>query len=268
MKIRSLTRANLIRQIILYSLIFLFLLIVWNFIVSVGIWDETIVPSPIATFKALLQFHDEFLNDFIFTFGLICEGFILTILLALGIAVCLHFLPKLSKIIYNLSVMLQSVPLFAIAPVLFYFTGRDHIRLGQLITIILTAFFPVFVNTTEGLQRIDRDLSDVFDSMNATKCEKFVKLALPSALHMVLAGLKITLTMCVIGAVIAEMLVGEQRGLGFRVKDANAHMNMAEVFAALVLLAFTTILLFFVLRMIAYFIQPWAAQEDRNENQH
>lgn len=253
-------------NLLLFFLILLLIIGFWGLIVHLHIWKATIVPSPIATLNALAEYRTQFLGDFLYTLGLICEGFLFTILAALGISVGLHLLPKISKAIYSLAVILQSVPLFAVAPIIFYFVGRDNMRLGQLITIFLTSFFPVFVNTTEGLQRTDRDLKDVFISMNANKWQRLTRLELPTALHMILAGMKVTLTMCVIGAVIAEMMIGDLKGLGFRIKDANAHMNMPEVFAGLFLLACLTMLLFIILGTIAGILQPWDSQRGQNEN--
>jgi ABC-type nitrate/sulfonate/bicarbonate transport system permease component len=204
----------------------------------------------------------ELAKDIPYSFELISGGFVLTVFLSFVIAVLLHLVPKVSSLLFDVLVMLQSIPLFAIAPVLFYFTGRGHTTLDQLITIILAAFFPVLVTTVDGLTRVDRDLIDVFNAMNATRWQKLVKLEIPSALYSVIAGSKITLTMCVIGTVLAEMLVGEQRGLGFRIKEANAMMNMGGVFASLILLAILTIVLFGALTFIAELAQPWASSEE------
>jgi ABC-type nitrate/sulfonate/bicarbonate transport system permease component len=234
----------------------------WQTIVKENIWDETIVPSPSGIIAAIWEYRENFENDIASTVKLIITGFILTVTLAFLIAILLHLLPKVKQSLYWLLVMLQCVPLFAIAPVLFYWTGRDRVFLDQLITIVLAAFFPVLITTAHGLKHVNQDLVDLFDSLNATKLQRLWHLEIPSALQIVIAGSKITLTMCVVGAVLAEMLVGDMSGLGFRMKDANAHMNMAEVFAGLVLLAAVSIGLFWVLGILARRMQPWVEREE------
>ena len=261
MTARSLGLAFL-RKCVLYVLVLLFILSLWKLVVAAKFFDETIFPSPSATLDAMRASAPELRQDLPYTFGLIAGGFLVTVLLSFVVAVCLHLLPKISDLLFDLLVILQSVPLFAIAPVLYYFTGRDRNTLNQLITVVLAAFFPVLVTTAEGLRRVDKDLIDVFDAMNATRWQKLVKLEIPSALYLVLAGSKITLTMCVIGAVLAEMLVGEQRGLGFRIKAENAYMSMAGVFSCLVLLAVLTVALFSILTFVARLAQPWASSEE------
>lgn len=255
----SKTSARLLGKSVLYLLVCIFGLTVWKLIIALRFFDETLVPSPSATFQAMRNAAPDLVKDLPYTLGLISSGFLITVLLSFLIAVGLHLLPKISDLLFNMLVLLQSVPLFAIAPVLFYFTGRDRNFVNQLVTVVLTAFFPVLVTTAEGLRSVDKDLIDVFKAMNATRWQKLLKLEIPSALHLVLAGSKITLTMCVIGAVLAEMLVGDQRGLGFRIKEANAHMNMAGVFASLILLATMTVVLFSLLTFGGKFIQPWAS---------
>jgi NitT/TauT family transport system permease protein len=263
MNLRSAMRVKFRREFLIYPLFGLVVLGVWYLIGALKVFDESLVPPPFAIFAAMRAARPDLQNDIPYTLALISVGFVVTIILSFLVAVCLHFVPKrISGALFDLLVMLQSIPLFAIAPVLFYFTGRDRNFLNQLITVVLAAFFPVLVTTAEGLRHIDKDLADVFESMNATRWQKLVKLEIPSALYMVVAGSKITLTMCVIGAVLAEMLVGEQKGLGFRIRQANALMNMAEVFACLILLAVLTTILFGILKYLAELAQPWASSEE------
>jgi NitT/TauT family transport system permease protein len=186
-------------------------------------------------------------------------GFLLTVGSAMVAAIALHLMPRMSRATYGLLVVLQSVPLFAIAPVLFSLFGSG---IGiRLVVIMLVAFFPVLVNTAEGLRRIDRELLDLFDSMNATRRQKLTMLEMPSALHMVFAGSKITLTMCVIGAVIAEMLIGDMTGLGYRIKSANAYFRADLVFACIALLALMTVVLYGMLSLVERRYQPWIPRE-------
>jgi NitT/TauT family transport system permease protein len=236
------------------------LIALWQLVATLNIWDPSIVPSPTGTLSALWEFGGDLIWDSLFTLAEVVSGFFVTVVVALFVATVLHVCPDLSEGVYGYIVILQNVPLFAIAPILFLWTGPGFCT--RLIIIVLVAFFPVLVNTMDGLRRIDRELLDLFDSMKATRTQKLLRLEMPSALHMVLAGSKITLTMCVIGAVLAEMLVGDMIGLGYRIKQANAHFNVNEVFAALALLSVTGIGLFLLFTWLARRVLPLTEEEE------
>jgi NitT/TauT family transport system permease protein len=241
-------------------LLCIFLVAVWSVLVARKVLQPTIVPSPSQTILAALEFRDTLAADFLATLWEVILGFLITVGLAMVAAIALHVLPRLSQAMYGLLLVLQSVPLFAVAPVLFSVFGSG---LGiRLIVIILVAFFPVLVNTAEGLRRIDPELLDLFGSMNATTWQKLMLLEIPSALAMVFAGSKITLTMCVIGAVLAEMLVGDMTGLGYRIKSANAFFRADLVFACIALLSLMSVVLYALLTLSERRFQPWTSREE------
>ena len=237
---------------------------VWHLLTTRNYWDPTIVPPPAKVLAAAWQYRSVLTLDTVVTLGEVVLGFIMTVAAALASAIVLHLLPRVSKGVYGILIVVQSVPLWAIAPVLFYWTGPG--LLTRLIVIVLVAFFPVLVNTMAGLRNIDRDLRDLFDSMNATRWQKLRMLEVPSAIRVMLAGFKITLTMCVIGAVLAEMLIGDMVGLGYRVRAANAHFRVDLVFASVAIMALIVVGLFALLTLLANKYQPWLAHHERTSS--
>jgi ABC-type nitrate/sulfonate/bicarbonate transport system permease component len=228
----------------------------WHVMTTSGMWDNTIVPSPRNTMKALWEFRAVLRRDLVVTLSEVVLGFVITVLTAILIAVALHVRRDgRSRGIYVALVVLQSVPLWGIAPVLFYWTGPG--ALTRVVVIVLVAFFPVLVNTVEGLRQIDPELPDLLTSMGATRRQKVVLLEIPNAMVMVVAGAKVTLTMCLIGAVFAEMLVGDMVGLGYRIKEANAHFRVDLVFASVVVMSAIVMLLYGGLALLARRVQPW-----------
>jgi ABC-type nitrate/sulfonate/bicarbonate transport system permease component len=232
------------------------LAVVWQLLVIGFNLNQAFAPSSSKVIRALWDFRGLFLKDTVFTFVWVVVGFLVTVVIATGAAIVLHLMPQaLSRPVYGMLVILQSVPVFAIAPALYYWTGVG--KLLRLVIIVLVAFFPVLVNTADGLRSIDRELLDLFESMNATKWQRLKHLEVPSALQMIVAGLKITVTMCVIGVVVAEMIVGEMIGLGYRPKEASAHFRLDEVMAAVVLLAVIVVALYGLVALITRRLQPW-----------
>jgi NitT/TauT family transport system permease protein len=236
------------------------LVAIWDLMVRFGRWDATIVPSPRMLVNAIWEFRSLLCRDTGVTLTEVVLGFLITTLCAMLVAIWVHVAPRASRGVYALLVILQSIPLWGIAPIIFYWAGAGLIT--RLIVIILIAFFPVLVNTVEGLSSIDRELIEVFDSMNATIWQKLVLLELPNALHMVMAGSKITLTMCLIGAMFAEMLVGDMVGLGYRIREANAHFRIDLVFASVAVMSVMVIVLYGALGMAERWLQPWRQGEE------
>jgi NitT/TauT family transport system permease protein/putative hydroxymethylpyrimidine transport system permease protein len=236
------------------------IIVSWHFLVTHNIWDSTIVPSPARTLAAAIEFRSELAKDLMVTLVEVAAGFLITVASALLSAVALRLLPSISKPAYSLLVILQCIPLWGIAPILFYWAGPG--LLARLIVITLVAFFPVLVNTLEGMQDIDLELSDLFTSMDASRWQRLSLLEMPSALYMILAGAKVTLTLCVIGAVFAEMLIGDMIGLGYRIKEANAHFRIDLAIAAVILLAAMTLLIFSILTFLSGRLQPWNRRKE------
>jgi ABC-type nitrate/sulfonate/bicarbonate transport system permease component len=233
----------------------------WESMVRSGIWDATIVPSPSHTLDAAWEFRTTLIHDFGITLIEVVSGFAITICLSILVAVIIHLYPRGTSGTYNLLVILQSVPLWAIAPVLFYWIGPG--LAARLVVIVLVAFFPVIASTVEGLRRIDSELLDLFESMDATARQRLMTLEFPSALNMVCVGSKITLTMCLIGAVLSEMLIGDMVGLGYRIREANAHFRVDLVFASIASLSLMMIALYSLLGVVVRQLQPWVVAKEK-----
>lgn len=237
------------------ALVVFVVLALWQYLSSSGVWNASIVPPPSQAARALWEFRVTLLVDAGVTLAEIVIGFLMTVGLAILFSATLHLLPAFSRDLYAVLILLQCVPLWALAPLLFYWLGPG--LLTRLVVVVLMAFFPVVVNTTDGLKQVDRDLTDVFRCIGASKWERFRKLEFPGALVMVLAGSKVTLTMCLIGAVLAEMLIGDMIGLGYRLREASAHFRVDLVFAAVALLSAIALALFALISVTASRLLPW-----------
>jgi NitT/TauT family transport system permease protein len=236
-------------------LVCVIILSVWQTASRLHIWDELIIPSPSRVVQTLWESRSDFWTDLLSTLWLLANGLVATVSLAFITAITLHLLPRLSRSIYWLFVLLQTVPLFPVAPILFYLTGPKHIFLDQVVTIVLAAFFPI-------LKRVDSELMGYFDSLDATRLQKLLYLEIPTAVHMVIAGAKITVTMCVVGTFFAETLVGEMKGLGFRIKYGDDRFNVSLVFASLLILAVVSASTYWIVSASAKLLQPWRTEKE------
>jgi NitT/TauT family transport system permease protein len=130
---------------------------------------------------------------------------------------------------------------------------------ARFIVVFLIAFFPIFVNTTTGLLRVDPDLIDLVRGLNASRWRIFTKIRFPNALPHVFTGMRVSITLSVIGAVVAEF-VAATRGLGYLVFTGATNIDTKLVFASVALLAIMGIVLFQLVRYAQTLAVPWARE--------
>ena len=166
------------------------------------------------------------------------------------------------------AVVLQVTPIVAIAPLILIYTSTTQQAL--LICAWLVAFFPVLSNTTQGLRSTDHNLLNLFELYGASTWQTLIHLKLPSALPYFLAGLRIAGGLSLIAAVVAEFAAGSSgagSGLAFRLLEAGYRLNIPRMFAALVLLSFTGVMIFFATSLISWLLlRKWHESAVRREN--
>lgn len=146
------------------------------------------------------------------------------------------------------TVFLQVTPIVAIAPLILIYTPNQ--RVAQLECAFLVTFFPIMVNTLQGLKSADRDLADTVRIYTASRWKMLLFLQIPSALPSFFAGLKIGGGLALVGAVVAEFAAGSagiNSGLAFRLLEAQYRLNTPRLFAALTLLALLGATIFLLL---------------------
>lgn len=144
----------------------------------------------------------------------------------------------IESLVAPLTVFLQVTPVVAVAPLILIYAPNQQI--AQLECAFLVTFFPIMVNTLQGLKSTDRDLADTVRIYTSSKWKMLVLLQFPSALPSFFAGLKIAGGLALVGSVVAEFAAGSagtNSGLAFRLLEAQFRLNTPRLFAALLLLA-------------------------------
>ena len=232
--------------------------------VALGLWDWVVVSNEIPHF--ILPRPGLVLATLIKDWPLLFESLLVTLqitLMALAIAVIggvgLAILFTQSRLFelsfYPYAVILQVTPIVAIAPLIFIYV--DSRIAGLLICAWIVAFFPVLSNTTLGLNSTDRNLRDLFAIYGATRWQTLRYLQLPSALPYFLGGLRIAGGLALIGAVVAEYVAGTGgigSGLAFRILEAGYRLNIPRMFAALILIAATGVVIFAGLSLLSHLL--------------
>lgn len=170
-------------------------------------------------------------------------------------------------VFYPYAVILQVTPIVSIAPLIFIYVKDPTARV--LICAWIVAFFPILSNTTLGLKSTDHNLRDLFSIYGANRWQRLVFLQLPSALPYFLGGLRIAGGLALIGAIVAEYVVGTGgagSGLAFRILEASYRLNIPRMFAALALIAVVGVAIFALTSFVSWFaLRKWHESAIRRE---
>lgn len=214
-------------------------------LVAVGIWEAAvraldvpayIVPAPTAVIMALLRGIQSgvYLTHLAYTLGETLIGFAIGSIVGLTLGAIVARSPLLERVLYPYIVGFQAMPKIAIAPLLILWLGFGI--WSKVAMAVMIAFFPVMVNAITGLRAVDRDSLEMMRSLSATEWQVFRLVRLPTALPYVFAGLDIAIVFSLLAAIVAEF-VGAQSGMGNLIMQMNSALDVAGVFAVLIILS-------------------------------
>lgn len=230
------------------------LLAVWELAVRLAGVPTFILPSPSQIAARFVLDFSLLAEHFLVTLGEIVLGFVIAFVSAFAFALAIFYNKTLERVFYPIIIFLQNMPLFAIAPLLKLWLG---FTIWPKVTVAaLIAFFPIVVNTVDGLRATDQDLINLLKIFGASRRQILHKVQLPSALPFIFSGARVGITLSVVGAVIGEW-VGAQAGLGYVMLRANATLKTDLVFAAIFALAGLGVLLFGLLTLLERWATPW-----------
>jgi putative hydroxymethylpyrimidine transport system permease protein len=181
-------------------------------------------------------------------------GFALSIVVGVALAVVLHSSRVLRDAVYPLLIGSQAVPIVVIAPVLTIIFGFTITP--KLIVVALVCFFPIVVNTVDGLGSVDPELLRVMRTLDGGRWASLRRVEAPAALPSLFSGLRIAATYAPIGAVFGEF-AGSQNGLGYLMVQATPQLETSLVFAAIFILTAEAIILFVAVTLLERICCPW-----------
>jgi NitT/TauT family transport system permease protein len=183
-------------------------------------------------------------------------GFLAGTISGMFIAIIMALAPAIRTAIYPIVIASQTTPKIAIAPLLIVWFGLG--LLPKVLIVALLTFFPVLINTLAGIDGTDRGHLELLKSVNATRWQTYRRVRLPAAIPYVFAGLKLALTISVIGAIVSEW-VSANAGLGYLLLFYNAGLRTTELFAVLLFLVLSASLAFGVLLILERLLS-WEAR--------
>ncbi len=232
----------------------------WDLIADALNIKPFLIPAPSDVAQSLWEDRELLASDAWVTIQEVLLGFALALVLGFAFAVALHLSETLRRAFYPLLVASQTVPVIAIAPILVVWLGFG---LGPKLAIIaLVCFFPITVNTLDGLRSVDPELPRMMRTLDAGRAQTLRRVEIPSALPFLLSGAKIAAVISVIGAVFGEWS-GADEGLGHLILIAQGQLQTARVFAAVFVLSVLAIVLFGAIALVERRLAWWAPRERR-----
>jgi NitT/TauT family transport system permease protein len=246
-------------EYLLIPLALLLFLGMWSLIVRLGDYPPFILPSPLRVYgKFLTVVGDGTLWRHIrITLVEIFWGLALGLSLAISLGYLLAKSRLLERLLSPYIVAFQAIPIIALAPLLAIWFGYGS--LSKILTCALVVFFPILINTIVGIRAVEEDLVDLMRSLEASRWQIFTMLEVPAALPVLFGGLRIGVTLSVIGAVVGEF-VGADRGLGFLVNLSGGLFDTPLTFVALFVLGSIAIGLYLAVATLEGFLLSWKRQ--------
>ena len=219
-----------------------------------------VLPQPSAVVRVVVERHQTLWNAFCITALEAGGGYLMSILGGVVIALFFAQSPLIRRSFYPYTILLQTVPIVAIAPLILMWFGSG-LRSVMLVAFVI-CLFPIIANTTQGLISVPRNLIDLFVMSNASRSRQLLKLRLPYALPHLFVGLRISAGISVIGAVTGELFassnaVGEG-GLGYSITYANSQLQTDYLFALVLTASLLGFLFFFTITALEWLcLRKW-----------
>ncbi len=228
-------------------LLVILLVVAWQVVVPLSGLSPFVLPTPAMIGARLVTDHALLFTNAGATLYEVVAGFAVATLAGVPLALAIFYSRIVEKALYPVLVGFQTIPKAALAPLLVLYLGYDWAP--KIFLSFLISFFPIVISTVVGLQSLDRNFVNLARSMGASETQLFFKIRLPAALPNIFAGLKVGISLAVIGAVIGEY-VAAQRGLGYLQLQATSQFDTTLNFAALVVISLIGIVLYMALSLL------------------
>ena len=238
----------------------LLLFIIWQIVSAVDVVDSFMLPSPLAVVRAFVSEFPVLMKHTWVTLAEAFIGLFFGILLGFLVAVLMDCFEVLYKAFYPLIVLSQTIPTVAIAPLLVLWFG--YRMTPKIILIVITTFFPIAVGLLDGFRSADGDLMNLLRAMGANKLQIFRHIKFPGAMSQFFAGLKISTSYAVVGAVISEWLGGFS-GLGVYMTRVKQAFSFDKMFAVIFLISIISLLLMKGVDLLQKRCMPWRRENEK-----
>lgn len=246
---------------------FLLFMFLWQFGTQMFQIPPYLLPKPTDIVQAVIASWDNLRNAVTRTITESVVGFLLSVIGGIIGAILMASSKLLERSLYPYAILLQTIPIVAIAPIIVIWFGSG---LNAIVIIAFTiGFFPMLSNTLIGLNATDRGMINLLKLYQASNWQIMWKVRIPAALPYIMAGLKISCTLAVVGAIVGEYIAGiggGNGGLGYAITVASTRMETAYLFACGISASILGIVFFLVVNLFSKMILgSWHESEMKKE---
>ncbi|HET7019333.1 MAG TPA: ABC transporter permease [Xanthobacteraceae bacterium] len=235
------------------------ILLAWEISVrALGI-RSIILPPPSAVFAAMAERHDLLLTHLWPSLYLTVLGFGLSVVGGIFVAVLITYSTIVRKGFYPVIVVSQVIPKISIAPLFIVWFGTG--TLSSLLLAFLVAFFPMTINAAMGFESIDEDIHRMARTFMGSRWQIFWKIRMPNALPYIFGGMKISITLAIIGVIVSEF-VASQEGIGYLIKLAGGLLDTPLMLAAITALSVSGLALYAIIVGLESWAIYWQPPSD------
>lgn len=237
------------------ALLLLAALLLWEAVIRLMHLPNFVLPAPSAIAATLVAEQATLAQAAWVTAGEVLVGFVLSGLVGAALALCIARFDGFGRALYPLIVLFQTVPKVALAPLFVLWFGYG--LAPKVVLIVVIAFFPVGLDMLAGLRSVDPNLVALMRSVGSGRSEILWRVQVPTALPHLMSGLKIAVTLSVIGAIVGEFS-GASGGLGYVIQFASTQLDTSLVFAALVEVSVLGVVFYYLVELAERLLVPWS----------
>jgi NitT/TauT family transport system permease protein len=217
---------------------------------------DIILPTPVAIASYLIRRDHLFITHLWPTLIQTLWGFLLAVIGGVLLAIIIALTDVGRRAVMPLLVVAQIVPKIAVAPLLMLWFGLGD--LSRVLIAFLVAFFPMVINTASGLSSVEPEVTLLGRAFARSKWMFFRKIQLPHAMPYIFDGMKVSITLAIIGVIVAEF-VSSERGLGYLIIFANGQLDTVMMMTAIVVLSAVGLGLYGIIAILAKIVVYWGA---------
>ncbi|MEV4892177.1 ABC transporter permease [Nonomuraea sp. NPDC055795] len=229
----------------------------WLVTAAFPLVHPAVLPPPGEVLAAFAARPGELLAGLLATTAETVAGFAISVVAGVLLGLALAASRVVERMFSPLLVAVNAVPKIALGPLLVVSLGWGQRPI--LAMVFLLCFFPIVLSTATGLTTTPADLAELARSLDASRWQAFRKVRLPAALPQIFVGLKVAMPLAAIGAVIGEFQAGEG-GLGYQIVQYSGIADVATAWAAIILVAAMSIVLYFGLLVVERLALPWVRE--------
>ena len=235
-------------------------LVLWELLARALGVKTVVLPPPSAILSVMVGQSDLLLAHLWPTFYQTVAGFLISVGGGITVAILITYSRIIRNGFYPLIVVSQIVPKVSVAPLFVIWFGMGNT--SRLLLAFLVAFFPVVINAAHGFQSVDEDILRMARAYMGRRGQIFLKIRVPHALPHIFAGMKISITLAVIGVIVAEF-VASQQGIGYLIVFANGLLDTPLMMAAITALSLMGLALYGVIAALERVVVYWQTADAR-----